>query len=151
MPWRIQGAENLLVAVYQHIIVHSRDKIGREIRIVPRCLLQQPLLLFESLVELRARKSNEDADHGRNHAAFLDEPDLGVENRKRVAVETDYESSLHLKAGFLNLPDTGKEVAVLVLEFIAFNKALLMGGLDADEDNIKSCPDHHLHEVFMVG
>ena len=26
-----------------------------------------------------------------------------------------------------------------------------MGGLDADEDHIESCPDHHLHEVFVVG
>ncbi len=26
-----------------------------------------------------------------------------------------------------------------------------MGGLDADEDDIESCPDHHLHEIFMIG
>ena len=26
-----------------------------------------------------------------------------------------------------------------------------MGGLYADEDNVESCPDHHLHKVFVVG
>ena len=69
----------------------------------------------------------------------------------RVVVETDNESSLHLEAGLLDIPDTGEEIAVFVLEFVAFRQALLMGGLDADEDDIESCPDHHLHEVFMVG
>ncbi len=109
------------------------------------------MLLFESFVEFRAWKGNENAYHCRYNPARLDKFDLGVENRRGVVVEANNESALHLDAGFLDIPDTGQEIAVLVLEFAAFLQALLMRGLDADEDDIESCPDHHLHEVFIIG
>jgi len=98
MPWRIHGAEDLFVAIDQQVIVHLGDEVDGEIRVVSGGLFQQPLLLFEPVAELRARKGIEEADHGRDDPACLDEPDLGVENRKGVVVETDNESSLHLEA-----------------------------------------------------
>ena len=116
---RIDGLEELFVAVDQRIIAHCGDKIGREISIVPRSLFQKPLFFFEPLIKLRARKGYEDADHGGDNTALLDELDLGVEDREGVIVKTDDESSLYFQTGPLDAPDTGEEIAVLVLDFAA--------------------------------
>src|ERR1035437_4771605 len=109
------------------------------------------MLLFESLVKLRTREGDEEAYHGCNDTARLDEPYLGVENSNRVTVKTYNEPTVNLEAGLLNILDTRNKIPVSVLEFAAFCKALLIRGLDADEDNIESCPHHQLHHIFMVG
>ena len=64
------------------------------------------MLILEPLIELCARKGDEDADHGGDDAALLDGLDLGVEDREGFIVKTDDESSLYLYARLLDLPDT---------------------------------------------
>ncbi len=53
----VNRLEDLLIAIDQHIVVHLRDEIDREISIVTGRIFQQALLLFKPLIEPSAGNS----------------------------------------------------------------------------------------------
>src|SRR6185369_4165954 len=98
-----------------------------------------------------AAHGGEHPDHGGDDTALLDKADLLVEDRRWIAVETDYEPPMHLQAGLLDVLYRGQQVAVPVLYLAALAVALLVRSLDADKDLFEPRPDHQLHETAVVG
>ena len=106
---------------------------------------------LQPLVQLRAGHGLQQADHRRDDPAFLDELDLPLKNRRRVAVEPDDEPALHLQPRALDAFHVGDQVAPLVLALVALGQARLLGRLDADEHLVEPRLDHQPHQLLIVG
>ena len=91
------------------------------------------------------------ADHGSNDAALLDEFDLLLEDGGRIVVEADDETALDLQAGALDPLDIRHQVTVQVLLLVAFGQAVIVGRLHTDEDSIEAGLGHHVHQRLVVG
>ena len=93
----------------------------------------------------------EDADHGGDDAAFLDEIDLLLEGFGGVLIESDDEAGLDFDAGALEGFDVGEHVAVAVLGLVAFLEGEGVGGFDADKDHVEAGVGHLAGEGGVVG
>src|SRR4030042_4085726 len=130
-------------------MVHYGCEVEREVGVVPGGVSEEAVLLLEALVESGAWRCVEEADHGGDDAALLNETYLPVEDVLGVAIEAHDEAALDLKSVMLQHLDGGNQVAVGVLMLAALAEAFLVGGLDADEDPIEAGLDHELHHLLL--
>lgn len=118
--------------------MHLGYEVDRAIRVVTSAFLQQAVLFFQPLMQRRAVKRVEQADHRGDDSAGLYEPYLAFEDRDRVAVKADNETTLHLKTVALYFLYAGNQVPVRVLAFTAFGQAYFIRRFDAHEDSVKA-------------
>lgn len=147
----VEVFKELAVAFDEVLDVHARDDVGGAVHVVAGGFTEEAAFAFHAGVEGGAGRGLEDADHGHDDAAFLDEIDLPLEDARGVGVEADDEAALNLEAVLLDGFDAGYEVAATVLDFVALGEAFLGGGFEADEDGVEAGLVQHVHEGGIVG
>ncbi len=126
------------VAIAEIVHVHFRHEIGGAIDVVAAGCAEQAAFAAQALVKPGAGQGVEHSDHRGGDAAVLNELDLAAENRKRIRVEADDESALHLEAGALESFDVRQQIPAAVLPLVALRESRLVRSLDADEHGIES-------------
>ena len=142
--------QELAITLPQRFEPHLGDDVGRAIHIIAGHFVHQATFLLHALVKPCPGRGLQQADHGGDNAALLDEIDLLLEDGGRIVVKADDETALHLQTGALELLDAFHQVAALVLILAAFGQAAFVGRLDADEHGVEAGLGHQAEQLGVV-
>ena len=147
---RIDIRHNGPIPISECINPHLGNDIGTSINIIPRKTIGQSVLHLKALVQRRSRSGLEHSNHGGYNSAFLYKIDLPLKNTWCITIEADDEPAHHLYPGVLNRFHIIKEIAVLVLIFMAFLKAGLVRRFDSNKNRIEPGPNHQANKFLVI-
>jgi len=147
----VEHGQDAFIATDQRLTVHGRNEVQAGIRILASGVTEEPVLLLESTPEPCFGHGGEKADHGCDHADFLDKTKLLLENAFRIAVEPDDEPAHHLQAILMQGPHRLGKIYGDVLFLAAFREARRGGRLDTDENLMEIGVAHHAHQFAIPG
>ena len=123
----INSFEDIVVAFLKNRCIHFGDDIGLPVGVVAVHSIRARGLLAASARTARCLAGLQQADHRRYDAALLNKIDLPLENDWRYRVKADDKTAHHLQAAALKSFDAVYQIAVFILNFMAFGQASSLG------------------------
>jgi len=150
VPRGVNLSQHGLVAFPQGFKAHRRDNVRRAIQVVARGFPPETALLLHTLERPQLGRGLEQNHYRGHNAALLNEPNLPLEDVEPIVVKTDDKPAQHLQPGSLDAFDVFHGAAIPILGLATLGQAILVRGLDADEDPVESGLDHLFHQGSVV-
>ena len=146
-----EGVDVLVGDVLNRPGRHEVEQVGLVDPLRIRLLLDEAAFFLQPVPEARVRQRLQHPHHRGGDPGAGHEFDDAIARSGLFAIETDDEAGHHPEAVGVDPIDGFLEGAAGVLVLAGDRKAGLVGGLNAEEDRIKTALGHHLHQFLVRG